>query len=272
MLRARRDARAKSAKAFINKTIPEVLRRNARARQGIANTTVIVNPAKAVSPSTASVTFRVCDTLLAAEELAQDGSRVAILNMASPLRPGGGVLTGATSQEESLCSRTTLYPSLREEFYRLPDVGGVYTPDVLVLNTEQDLAPRERFYVDVVSAGMLRMPDVQGGRYVEDKDREMAVCKMRAVMRMARQGGVNRLVLGAWGCGAYGNPTAEIARAWKKVLTGGKRGVENAEGWQGLQVVFAIKERRLADVFADEFGIDLDPTGEDSEDSEDRGV
>jgi len=38
--------------------------------------------------------------------------------MASPLRPGGGVLTGATSQEEFLCARTTLYPSLREKFYR----------------------------------------------------------------------------------------------------------------------------------------------------------
>jgi hypothetical protein len=63
-----------------------------------------------------------------------------ILNMASPLRPGGGVLTGATSQEEFLCARTTLLPSLNESFYRLPEFGGVYTRDVLVFRSSRPLA------------------------------------------------------------------------------------------------------------------------------------
>ncbi|RWA04683.1 hypothetical protein EKO27_g10427, partial [Xylaria grammica] len=58
--------------------------------------------------------------------------KIGILNMASPLSPGGGFLNGATSQEETLCMRTTLLPALRDEFYRLPELGVVYTPDVLV--------------------------------------------------------------------------------------------------------------------------------------------
>ena len=87
--------------------------------------------------------------------------------MASPLRPGGGVLTGATSQEEFLCARTTLLPSLRESFYRLPEIGAVFTHDVLVFrgsgslaDAGQELGPGERFWVDVVSAGMLRFPEL----------------------------------------------------------------------------------------------------------------
>ncbi len=94
--------------------------------------------------------------------------------MASPLRPGGGVLSGATSQEESLCARTTLLPSLRDDFYRLPEVGAVYTPDVLVFGrwdadgsgadaVGEEMARRAWFYVDVVSAAMLRFPDVVDG-------------------------------------------------------------------------------------------------------------
>ena len=38
--------------------------------------------------------------------------RVAILNFASPRRPGGGVLTGASAQEEAICRITNLYPCL----------------------------------------------------------------------------------------------------------------------------------------------------------------
>lgn len=203
------------------------------------------------------ITLRVSDTLEAASRLTGHSSRVAILNMASPLRPGGGVLTGATSQEEQLCARTTLYASLREDFYRLPDVGGVYTPDVLVVRgwdaEMSELPVSKRFFVDVVTAAMLRMPDVEGGVYAEDKDREVVVRKMRAVMRMARERGVGGLVLGAWGCGAYGNPVGEIARSWRRVLLG-RKGRDNGEGWGGLEIVFAVKDRRMAEVFADEFG------------------
>lgn len=264
--------------------------------------------------------------------------RVAVLNMASPLRPGGGVLSGASSQEESLCARSTLYPSLREEWYRLPDVGGIYTPDVLVFGPvsagsggveggEEDGDGEEHgydksemhesadgaggktvasgssraeppplvadklewFYVDIITSAMLRFPDVvqvpqpaSSTRatktvYAEDKDRELARRKMRAVLRMACAHGASHLVLGAWGCGAYGNPVAEMAEGWRRVLLGkegGKqkssdRGAELAEekrgrtrragtreeSWDGLElVVFAINDARMAAAFAEEFG------------------
>ncbi|KAI0397747.1 hypothetical protein F5Y17DRAFT_413352 [Xylariaceae sp. FL0594] len=226
--------------------------------------------------------------------------KIGILNMASPLSPGGGFLNGATSQEETLCMRTTLLPALRDEFYRLPELGVVYTPDVLVFrrssshpssapapprttthNGEEkaegesdedeagtakekdvDVLPKnDRWFVDVVSAAMLRLPDTEtetetlseigietnnttsetdddddgednveahshqqhrqqktNRRYTSAADRELVRRKMRAVMRVLASRGCERVVLGAWGCGAYGNPVGEIAEAWRRVL------------------------------------------------------
>ena len=251
------------------------------------------------SPPPPSLPCHVCivatDTLSAARTLAcappppnkslrRKLPNVCILNMASPLRPGGGVLTGATSQEEFLCARTTLLPSLQESFYRLPELGGVYTPDVLVFRTHLplddargDLAVPQRYYVDVISAGMLRFPELEGGhgeqgeeeedeeavKRLGKRDREMVEKKMRAVLRMAVAKGARKLVLGAWGCGAYGNSVADVAQAWRKILGGvelpaGARKARpggEAEAWPGIeQVVFAIGNRKLAEQFALAYG------------------
>lgn len=295
----RRDARAKKAKATINKVIPPLLSAHPRARRGIDAADLIVGP-KAQSPprgadvpSPPRLAIRACDTLTAARSLlaspANTTRKVAILNMASPLSPGGGFLNGATSQEESLCMRTTLLPSLRDEFYRLPEVGCVHTPDVLVFRDEEgnDLDKKDRWFVDVVSAAMLRLPETEideatgRGGYVHQKDRELVVDKMRAVMRVVQMRGAQKVVLGAWGCGAYGNPVREIARAWRRVLLGGGEGrvkgtrkraksAESMEIWEGIEeVVFAVSDAGMAEAFQSAFGDGLEWNNEisDGEDS-----
>ncbi|KAF2126477.1 hypothetical protein P153DRAFT_369188 [Dothidotthia symphoricarpi CBS 119687] len=201
---------------------------------------------------------------------------VCVLNHASPLRPGGGVFSGATSQEEFLCSRTTLYPSLKESFYRLPEIGGIYTHDVLVFRNslglgckEGELGHHHSYWIDVVSAGMLRFPELEGEedevKRFSKKDMELVEAKMRGVLRIATSKGAKRLVLGAWGCGAYGNPVADIARSWKKVINGGKptgkrsRITKDIESWPDLEAVnFAIPNRKMATEFASAFDNSLE--------------
>lgn len=299
----RRDARAKKAKATINKVIPSLLSAHPRARRAIDAAELIVAP-KAQPPSKVQVgngppssprlVIRSCDTLAAAHSLlaspANTTRKVAILNMASPLSPGGGFVNGATSQEEYLCMRTTLLPSLRDEFYRLPEIGCVFTPDVLVFRDAEggDLDKKDRWFVDVLSAAMLRLPETEvdegtgRGRYVHQKDREAVVNKMRTVMRVAQIKGVQKIVLGAWGCGAYGNPVGEIARAWRRVLLGGSEGkakgnkgkgpksAEATETWEGLEeVVFAISDTGMAEAFNTAFGDGLDWADEGDNDDDD---
>jgi len=187
--------------------------------------------------------------------------------MASPLRAGGGFLDGATSQEEFLCMRTTLYPSLWDDFYRLPEIGGVVTPDVLVHRDStpeaNDLLKKDRFFVDVISSAMLRFPETNSAKRAEgeegaeagcscgvsycDRDRELVTLKMRGVMRMAQEQGAEKLVLGAWGCGAYGNPVKEVAKIWKRVLLGTAR--KQADWGSIKEVVFAIGDRGMLKEF-----------------------
>ncbi|KAI0134850.1 hypothetical protein F4814DRAFT_399151 [Daldinia grandis] len=279
------------------------------------------------------ISLRVADTLEAAyslllvpghepeqrRDLSNTIARVGVLNMASPLSGGGGFLNGASSQEESLCMRSTLLPSLRDEFYRLPELGVVFTPDVLVFRgsgsgpqgkkkrggekigdnedeekdeigirdagagrggeEEELLSKRGRWFVDIVSAAMIRIPEIEVdeesgfARYASAVDRELTVCKMRAVLRVFTAKGVRRVVLGAWGCGAYGNPVGEIAKAWRKVLVSGSRGgnkrdngqhkgkgkgkkkESDSDSWESFEhVVFAIKDPGMAQAFATAFG------------------
>jgi uncharacterized protein (TIGR02452 family) len=348
----RRDARAKKAKATLNKVIPALLSAHPRAQRGVDSSELILVgveavPTAAATPSTPQeqqqrakpnkkkqpkggrqgrvspitqasttlsspslpqpsascprtgplkVTLRVTDTLVAARslllnqetgktDLGNRTRRVAILNMASPLSPGGGFVNGASSQEESLCMRTTLLPALRDGFYRLPELAVVFTPDVLVFRDETGgeedmLAKGDRWFVDCVSAAMLRMPETEvdgatgRGRYVDRRDRGLVLAKMRGVMEVCCARGVKRVVLGAWGCGAYGNPVGEIAAAWRKVLLGGGASGGNGQGsrsrgggntpdsqgtWDEIEeVVFAIKDEGLAGAFETAFGDGLE--------------
>jgi uncharacterized protein (TIGR02452 family) len=259
-----RDARAKWAKETINKRIPALLAGDPLASSGVQQTALLQNlqPNPSSQATTAVIHIWNMDTLTAAKALSsregRSSNRVAILNMASCLRPGGGVMTGATSQEEFLCTRTTLYPALRESFYRLPEVSAIYTPNVLVFRNKEgeDLPKSERYHVDVASAAMLRGPDISEKRgvrtWANEGDMETVLAKMRIVMRSLVQHEVKRVVLGAWGCGAYGNPVDEVARLWHIVLLGGKKG--RKEEWPGIEeVVFAITDITQTAVFRARF-------------------
>lgn len=258
-IQGNKNERIKFARETINKKIPVLLASDTRARDGTAQSMLFrhLAPISKLQDYT-DPTVRVwhTDTISAVWELHKQSStaidRFAILNMASPLRPGGGVLTGATSQEEFLCLRTTLYPSLKDEFYRLPETGLIYTKDVLVFRDGPgvDLPKSGQFHIDVVTAAMLRFPDVAQNEgkltWAVDSDRELVLTKMRMVMRALVVNGVTKVVLGAWGCGAYANPVEEIAQCWKRVLLGPRR----KEDWKGVvQVVFAITTKSQVEVF-----------------------
>ncbi|KAJ6591082.1 hypothetical protein DFH09DRAFT_1419900 [Mycena vulgaris] len=267
-----KTARSQLARKTLNQHIPAVLQASARARAGVRASTLLRDPQPITSPASTSTsatppTIRVVagDTLAVAFPLCTDGgARVAVLSMASELRPGGGFLAGASAQEESLCLRSTLYAGLRDAFYRLPEVGCIYTPDVCVfrgaygdavpaathngqgLELDATVNPAAAWwFADVVSCAAVRGPDVDvDGAYADAAQRDLMREKIKRILRAAAAHGCRRLVLGAFGCGAFGNPPAEVAQLFHRVLLG--RAGRGAGEFAGCfdEVVFAIKGGR----------------------------
>ena len=85
-------------------------------------------------------------TLEVARGLADEGHRVAALNFASARNPGGGFLTGARAQEESLARASGLYAMLLDDpmydHHRsrkdpLYTAWVIYSPDVPVFRLDE---------------------------------------------------------------------------------------------------------------------------------------
>lgn len=295
MVTTNKAARTALGKETINKLIPAILSSNPRAQTGVQSSRLFRGstdlpklsstlpghhgPHKLSTTSDAAA-LSVClvqsDTLDAARALRLEHptATIAVLNMASPLQPGGGVLRGSTAQEESLCLRSTLYPSLRPEWYRHPSDAVIYTPNVLVFRSSATpamamLAGPDRFYVDVISCAAARHPETvevtngkgeKDSRYADPQDEELMSLKIKYIMRTAARMGVTHLVLGAWGCGAYGNPVGQVAHMMRKCLVGKGRGRPAEEDWHGAGIehlVFAILDQspsqRVWQTFVDAF-------------------
>ena len=258
--------RAKLAKDTINNVVPHILKFNARAQDGVKSSELIrfsilakghtvpsaSGPSPrptdqfASAPSPPRVSVIQSDTLDAVQTIvkAHPKARVAALNMASDLQPGGGVLTGAVAQEEALCMRSTLYAALDNSFYRIPEEAVIYSPDILVFRSAniKDLPKADWFFYDVISCAAIRRPDVmkddEGKKaYENEEDREVMTKKIRMILQVAKEKGISHLVLGALGCGAFQNPPEDVARIFKKIILGDRR----HPAFDGMEeIVFAI--------------------------------
>ncbi|KIW31902.1 uncharacterized protein PV07_03490 [Cladophialophora immunda] len=202
------------------------------------------------------------DTIDAALQLTHASSKkpVCILNMANAVRAGGGFRTGALAQEEALCYRTSLHFTLKLRFYPIPDKAAIYSPTVLVIR--ESLAnghklldcrdPSQLPVISVVSAAAVFQPSLGCNQalpnqdaakfYARREDRNLMRDKMRVILRTAIKNRHRKIVLGAFGCGAFQNPPKEVARLWSEVL----QEIEFSGGWWE-DVIFAVLRQGSSD-------------------------
>jgi uncharacterized protein (TIGR02452 family) len=215
------------------------------------------------SPKLPAATIQVIDgdTIDVALALQQQvsttsSSPVCVLNMANARHAGGGFMHGAVAQEEALCYRSSLYFTLKHRHYPIPEEGAIFSPKVLVIRDSMsnghdlmDLrTPANLPIIGVVSAAAICQPrvkkDAKGAMvYASARDRDMMRKKMKTILRVCMINGCRRVVLGAFGCGAFANPPAEVAELWKEVLTESEFG-----GWWEA-IVFAVLDGKRDDNF-----------------------
>lgn len=217
-------------------------------------------------PVPATVSIVLSSTLKAIHYL--NRPNVGVLNFANAIQPGGGFVSGAEAQEESLARSSNLHTMLTSnegtEFYvhHLDNKGTegegfhthamIYAPVVVFLRDEKgEYVPPSKASV-VTSAAVNNMvvrkyfaPSPQLEKEVEAIMRE----RMGRILRLFEECGDRHLVLGSFGTGVFRNPVAMVAKIWADLLVG--EGARYQKSFE--QVVFAIKDQPTFDEFKKEF-------------------
>lgn len=191
----------------------------------------------AAQPATvAEPTFSVVNATTLQESAALVASgrypRIGVLNFASARKPGGGFLSGARAQEESLARSSGLYESLRQcpqfyEFHRAQKTAlysdrMVYSPACPVLrNDAGDWLPQP-YTVDFITS-----PAPNAGAVMRNEPANRArttptlTTRAGKVLALAASWQCDALVLGAWGCGVFQNDPATVAAIFAGYLRRG---------------------------------------------------
>lgn len=193
-------------------------------------------------------------TLGAAHRLLQQGLRPAALNMANGVHPGGGFLDGARAQEESLCRSSALHATLVDDpMYAAHRRAGdhessawiILSPDVPVFRGDNGDNLRAPWPCTFLTCAAPYAPGVG-----EPRAAELLAQRIERLLQVAHAHAYDVLVLGAWGCGAFGNDTRLAAANFHRLLSGPFDGAFR-------EIVFAITDwsagRPFLGPFRDQF-------------------
>ncbi len=197
-------------------------------------------------------------TLGASRRLVDCGKRPLALNFANGTETGGGFLRGATAQEEALCRSSALYATLVDdpmyEFHRKHELWAeasdwmILSPDVPVFRDDRGMELDAPWLLSFITGAAPYAPAIGNPRAGDLLQR-----RIERVLTIAQAYGYTELILGAWGCGAFGNDALRTARDFRNVLDG-----EFASAFS--EVVFAIAdwspERRFLGPFREVFSED----------------
>lgn len=171
--------------------------------------------------------------------------RIAVLNFASAVNPGGGVKSGSSAQEESLCRCSTLYPTLNqrflwEQYYEPNRAAGdplhtdacIWSPGIVICKLDASgnprIDPEGWATVDVISCAAPNLRERTGNIHNPETavpvhltaEMQYALHLKRAkhILHIAASKRAAALILGAFGCGAFANDPWAVARAYKDAL------------------------------------------------------
>jgi uncharacterized protein (TIGR02452 family) len=231
-------------------------------RDTVAYPPDVTVPVQASGPNRTTIEVKNETTLSAAMRLLASGYKPAVLNFASATHPGGGFLSGARAQEEYLARSSGLYACLENNamyrFHRgrhdsLYTDYVIYSPDVPVFRSDDGVLLDNPYAASIITS-----PAVNAKRVHPERRTEILTAMWSRILKVLSVGRLhshNSIVLGAWGCGAFGNDPSEIAKLFRRALE------ENFKGAYE-RVVFAIvdwsTERRFIGPFQNVFETDAE--------------
>ncbi len=157
--------------------------------------------------------------------------KCAVLNFASAKHPGGGFITGAIAQEESLCRSSSLYSSIgskeAEEMYKYNSITNrskfysdymLFSPNVAFFRDFNGSLISDYIDVSVITAPAVNCKIANP--YENKREiRTIMQRRIRKIFDIAIQNNKSYLILGAWGCGVFGHKNEDVANDFKIVLS-----------------------------------------------------
>lgn len=168
---------------------------------------------------------------------------LALLDFASFVSPGGGYDRGAWAQEEALCAESFLFNVLREKRAWYAENRRRFVNCELYRNRAL-VVPAVRFerdsfhsYADVMVVAAPNARRAREAYHVSDEALATALRdRVRMVLAVADELGREKLVLGAFGCGAFGCDPWAVAELFRDELASGAHAAR--------EVTFAVPRGR----------------------------
>lgn len=191
----------------------------------VANTTIYTGPidkwdwtANVLNPTPYSLLLDM-DTVEAIFFIrkAVKDAKIAVLNFASYRNPGGKFIEGSNAQEECLCHESNLYNVLRNfaSYYKennsktnrnLYTDRALYSPDV-IFNKGEEIVK-----ADVITCASPNWTAASERGVTQVENTLVLAQRMQFIKDIAELNDVDILILGAWGCGVFGQHPKVIAR------------------------------------------------------------
>lgn len=170
---------------------------------------------------------------------------IGVLNFASAHNPGGGFQNGAMAQEECLAYCSNLYDTLEgNEFYEINNKvkSKMYTDNMIIgdvgfFRTGSFKLVEKPKTVTVVTSAAVNMEQVLKHQENEEEAKRAMKNRMRKILKLMTSEGCKTVVLGAFGCGVFGNNTKDVANNWLELL------IEEDMLHLFKKVVFAVYDR-----------------------------
>lgn len=216
----------------------------------LADATELLEPVIPAEPSPRTTAFHIddhirkLDTISCVLELRAEGVRgeILALNFANANIAGGGYILGGNAQEESLCRSSLLYAAIapQKDFYRCHHLHPsplysdrmLYSPDVPVIRTSDG-----KLLETPQMCSFLTSPAVNRTLAKLCFTREKTIgdamrTRITKIIAAAAEIKPEMLVLGAFGCGAFGNRRETVLPMFESAV--------NAYLPDTVQVVFAM--------------------------------
>ena len=184
------------------------------------------------------------DCIISLRQGGESGNIVA-LNFASATTPGGGYLNGSTAQEESICRASMLYPCLtknmamyklnRQNYSPLYSDRMMYSPNVPIIRDDNGKLLDGPLLASFITSPAVNRK-VASKMFIKDKTINKAMdLRIRKILSLALENNPSVIVLGAFGCGVFGNKKEVVYKIFEDAIN-------DLVPLESVKVVFAVRD------------------------------